>query len=579
MQANDYFLNRTFFRYLFPTILSVLGGTVNVTVDSIIIGNVLGEEGLAAITLSTPVYMILCTIGSLIASGAAMLVSHALGKNDSAKSRYYYTEATFILLAAGVISMLTGLLFADKISALLGASGEVLLLVEDYLRITLLGGAAKILLYIPFYFLRLDGRANRVTVCLLVMTSINIVLDLLFMTVWNMGMKGAALASVLATVVSAVLGFAFLMQKKSGFHFVRLCGRELNFLRISVMGSPTALFNLLSALRIIALNSILLYGGGKMYVSVFAVLSSVGEFTLCIINGVPQTASPLIGVYSSEKDNRSVRVLMKQQLFAGLIMTSLLCLAMLVMRDWIFGLFGFGSVGKFAQTGMLCFIASLMVSFLNSILSYYFNTVGRVRLANTITICRIFAFAVLPAFFLHGNGIWFFYPISELGTLVVIVIAVLVTSARRKNLSRFLLLDDELEKSGKEISFSVGNDIAQVVEASEKISDFCDSNDFSSKQTMAVSLSIEEMLTVILSNCFEPNDNHTVDIRIFKLQDGIVMRLRNAGREFNPVKFYEDNADNQEMMGELMGIKMITKLAQRVVYQRTFGMNSLLIII
>lgn len=579
MKANDYFLNRTFFRYLFPTILSVLGGTVNVTVDSIIIGNVLGEDGLTAITLCTPIYLILCTIGSLVACGTSILASVSLGKSNGRQSRYYYTEAFVILIAASAVTTLAGIFFTDTISAGLGANPTTEALIADYLGITLIGSGAKILLYIPFYFLRLDGRNSKATACLLVMTAVNLGLDLLFMPVLGMGMSGAALASVIASALAAVLGFCFLAQKKSCFHFVGLSVKKLNFFRIAVMGSPTALFNLLSALRIITLNRILLTNGGQSLVTIFAVLCSLGEFSLCIINGIPQTASPLIGVYSGERDNRSVRVLMKRQLLTSLLLTGICAILIAFFSDKLYMLFGMTRVNGFSRYAMYCFAISLIPAGVNSILSYYFNTTGNVTLANIITIYRIFLFTAASALLLDVENVWLFYPVAELATLLLTLGMMLFKSTKKKNLSRFLLLDDEMEKSGKIICFSVNNDISQVVEASEKITDFCEANGFSQKQTMAVSLSIEEMLTVILSNCFSPDDNQTVDIRVFKLQDVIGLRLRNAGKEFNPVKYFEENADKPDMMTDLLGIKMITKLADCVLYQRTFGMNSLLILI
>ena len=95
---------------------------------------------------------------------------------------------------------------------------------------------------------------------------------------------------------------------------------------------------------------------------------------------------------------------------------------------------------------------------------------------------------------------------------------------------------------------------------------------------MAVSLSIEEMLTIMMKHCFKEQSQATVDVRVFVIQGEVGLRIRNAGKQFNPIDYYQAHQAADEM-GEALGIRMILKLAQSVCYRRTFGVNTLTILL
>lgn len=577
MQANEQFLKRTFYQYLPPTILSVLGGTINVMTDSLIVGNVLGEKGLVAINLCTPIYLLLCTCGSLVGSGAATLSSMEIGRGERDRGKGCYTQAVFLIAAFAVVFTIAGLALLHPIVGLLGVQSALRQMVLDYAFIIILGAAPKLFLYIPFYYLRLDGRPRFVTVTMLTMMLLNIVLDLWFLAGLNLGMTGAALAGTISSLAACLLGFFFLTRKSSGFHLQKL---RLSGLRsIFRIGSPIALNNFLSAVRLVMLNAILLSAGGTAAVSFFAVANSMSELSLCVINGVPQTTSPIIGVYYGERDNQSIRFLLHRQLTTGVLLATAYASLLAIFPAQICGMFGAGQEGKIA---LLCLAASLPFAMLASSFVCFFNSTARIGLANLITACRILLFAAVPAWFLSLSGdpdlVWFFYPASELLTLAAAFGMIVWFARRNPHLSRFLLLDDRLEREGRVTNFSVENNVQAVCEASEKITAFCEQNSFSPKQTITISLAIEEMLTVIQQNCFKAGEIRTVDVRVFTVQGVIGIRLRSGGREFNPLSYYKSRQDS-DTDGDTLGIEMIIKMAAEVHYQRTFGVNSLLILI
>lgn len=580
MEQTDQFLRRTFGRFLLPTVLSMLGGTVNVMVDGIIVGNRLGELGLAAINLCSPVYLILCTLGSLIATGTGILASVAIGASDPDEGQRYYTRGVWLLAGLGAAVTLLGLLLLDPIVALLGADQVLFPLVRAYVKVTLWGAIPKMLLYIPFQYLRLDGRMRENTLLLVSMVLLNTGLDLLFLGPLALGMAGAALASVLATALAAFGGFCLLGQARSGFH-LRPAPLGAACLRsILKMGSPAALNNFLSAVRLICLNLILLSLGGNGLVSVFTLVNSMSEFSLSLVSGVPQTAAPLLGVYYGERDTHSIRRLMRRQFLTGGLLAAVFGLGVILLARPLCAVFGLTdpALVAVAVPALRLFGCSVVLAMCSNILLSFYNTTGRVALANIMTVCRVFLFAVGSVLLLARTGsvtaVWLFCPLADALTLALVPLLALAVRRRDPSLSPLYLLDERLEREGRTLNFSVPNGAGQAALASERISGFCEDNGLSPKQSMAMSLALEEMLTLIFDHCFSQGADQSVDVRAFCVSGVVGLRLRNGGAQFDPIRYYREHEDDAGME-DTLGIKLITGIAQLVTWRRTFGVNTL----
>ena len=143
-------------------------------------------------------------------------------------------------------------------------------------------------------------------------------------------------------------------------------------------------------------------------------------------------------------------------------------------------------------------------------------------------------------------------------------------SKKHENISRYMLMDTTLDKSGNVINFSVISDNDAICGACERITEFCENNGMQAKQTMRVSLALEEIMTVI-SQDNSPNEVY-FDIRVFALQDVIGIRIRYDGKDLDPLQFEQDDE-------RYMGISMIQNLVHEITYKQVVGMNSLMILI
>ena len=366
MGKQEGMLRNLYLRWLVPSVIGMLGGTVNVLFDGILTGLRLGETGIASVNQSMPVYLMLCTVGSLIAAGASACSAEAAGGGMQEEAERYYGTAMEAALVFGGIFCFLGVLGSGLLAGVLG-SAESREMVETYIRITFFGGIFKILLYMAFFYLRLRGKAKQAADAMLVMAVANIALDYVFLFWLDLGIAGAAWASVLATAVACGMGFGALGWKKGGALFtpVRLEAEKL--LRIVKNGSPMAVNNLLSAVRLLCLNQIMDQVGGSTMVAVFGITNSINEFSICIQNGVPQAASAMQGIYYGERDQDSIRTLLWLQLKVGAVLSACLAAGLLLGGREVGALFG---VDQDLRFPVACLAVSIILGTINSVMTY-----------------------------------------------------------------------------------------------------------------------------------------------------------------------------------------------------------------
>lgn len=566
LKQNEQFLKKAYNKALVPCILSVLSGSINILADGILVGQRLGTDALAAINFSLPVYLVLCIAGSFIVSGTAVCALEAIAKNRNGQAQGLYRMSIFWCTAVSVFITAFGLVFLMPLSFLLCADGNVMPLVVQYSGVTIAGALPKILIYIPFWFLRLDGRNGQVTLMMLVMGIGNIALDVLFLYAFNLGVFGAALASVLSTAAACVLGMVRLCDKKSGFQF-GFCVRAegVKFSGIAKAGSPSAANNLFQTLRVSAINALLLRYCGSGTVAAFTAVNCICAFSESVTAGVPQAASAMLGIYNGEHDNESTRMLMARQLKSGIPCAVIFSAAVISGADLISLAYGLQVSLRFA---FVCLSLGMVPALINCVLSGFYNVSGRTLWANAIIFLRVFVIscASLAALLYFGQSPWLFLFLGEALTLLAWFAA---TGILCKGRSRFLLLDNSLEQSGNVLNFSVSGNTKDICDASGRITGFCSENGMSPKQTMRISLAMEELMTLIA----DKNEGAAeFDLRVYSLQGVIGIRIRYGGNEFNPLVYSDDDM-------EYMGVRMIGNMCEEMLYQRTFGTNTLQIFV
>ena len=191
----------------------------------------------------------------------------------------------------------------------------------------------------------------------------NVLLDILFMFVMDMGVFGAALASVISTAVACVLGFFALHRGKTSFRLKTALPTSKQFLKIAATGSPAAINNLMQTIKLLFMNYVLAKYGGSGALAVFSVINGIAAFSDAVTVGVPQAGSAMLGVFHGEHDTKSLRIVMNIEFCSGVVFSALFGLLITAGSDLIRIMYGI-NIPMFVP--MLCLAVSLFPALMNS---------------------------------------------------------------------------------------------------------------------------------------------------------------------------------------------------------------------
>jgi len=584
LQKNDLFIQKVARKFVVASVISMVFLYAASLVDTLLVGIFLGEDGLAAMSLISPVYLIYYTVGATVGIGANTVASRMLGRGSMNEYRKVFTCATELLLGFVLLMTVLSYVFLDEFVRLLSgnAAQSTAELAKEYLKYYIPGGGLTLMAYIPLYFLKTEG-SPRVSSALFTMSAVvNVILSWLFLSpVCNLGIGGASLATTVSYVMVDVIGYSYLLGHTKELRFVKKAVEKARVKELLLAGAPNGLSNLLESAQILMINRLLIGIGAASLLPCYTIVRNVMGVQNSVIVGISSALIPLIGVFYGEHDHVNERSVMRLSVRLGVLVMTVLFIAVWLFAKPLFMLFGVTDAAVIAEglwaLPLAC--AGLIAGYLNSLYTSYLTAINRELAAAVLVALRTFVllalFAIPLAFIAGSRGIWLSFTIAEAASLAAYFI--IRSRIRRKNPELdSLLLDTSLERDG-DISFSVRNDVEDVVAASQKCSEYCEEHDVSMKRCMRVCLAIEELLTFLIGNCFGEDNVKYVDVRACKLGDEVMLRFRYVGEEFDPVAFYEDNSDNLEMSEELLGLKMIFKSASLVDFRQTLGANNLLI--
>lgn len=567
MNQNNRFLKNQYIKILFPLMFSVLGGTINALIDSILVSQAIGNIGLTAINASLPVYLILCTVGALIAGGVWVMSTRSIGKEELEEANQIYHNG---LILAGIVSLiftLAGICATPFLSTLLAPGGEISKAVQQYCFVSFIGAFPCIFLYFPMYYLQLEGKGKQITYAMSIMIVIDCVLDILFLFVFRWGMYGAAIASVVANLFCCIYGFWNLQTGNSNFKFSRQLLAIRRVKEIVKNGSPIALGNFYDTFRLLLVNSMILRYCNKEAMAAWAILNAISELTLMISSGVPQAAAPMMGVYYSARENSRIRIMIRLQVVVGSILSAVFCALLVMLNRPIQMLFQSTDT---LLLPFLCLGVMTWLQMLSGIWSEHFQVSDKIGMANLQVFMKRMLFPVIALMILLASGgyIWAFLPLGALLTILfswgIVKLYSLSTQNKKRPLTGILLLDDHLQRENKVIDFSLEANAENACEASEQIADFCINAKMDSRQMMKIQLAIEELINVLIARV--ENVKH-IDARAYAFDDIVGIQFRYAGELYNP---FEDESEDVNFE-----LRIIKKLGEEFRHNYTLGMNTI----
>ena len=368
-------INAQFYRYLWAYILVALSGCLGTVVDGIIVGNLISEDGVSAINLSTPITQFIFTLHLLINAGAGMLVAYALGQKKTDDARRFFTRSLSLTVGLGlVLSIVGGLIFPQQTARMLCDNEQILPLARNYMQVLLIGCPAFILMWGLSTMVGVDGSPRLVSLAVIIDNAVNLFLDIIFIQWFGWGITGSSAA----TVVGHLVGIAILLshwRKPENRRLIPVFstdGLAATWKRIISQGAPLAVASICLTLLLFSANRIVLSTTGRTGIFVFALCMNLLQVYNLFLSGTCQTLQSLGAIQVGRGDNQGVRTVIKKGFrFISLAM-AVTCLLVWIYPQGIARLFGCDEPEMLAQSNQalrvfalsfipFCYIYVLMI--------------------------------------------------------------------------------------------------------------------------------------------------------------------------------------------------------------------------
>lgn len=353
---------KTFFSYVIPSVLAFALSGVYSIVDGLFIGNSIGDAGLSTISIAYPVVSLMQAIGTGIGMGGAVLYSIADASGDKQKAEQYAGGTGAFLLTASIIVTVLLYLGATPILRVLGAQGEILALGQEYLGVMVLGSVFQIFSTGIVPMIRNHKGATFAMISMVAGFVTNIILDYLFVWVFEWGMPGAAGATLIGQAVTAIAGVSYLLVRK--LPVLRFYGRRSLGLFGSIVKVGFAPFGLTltPSLSLIFMNRYCLMYGGDKAVASYACIAYALTLAYMFVQGAGDGSQPLMSRRFGEGDQKEFRAVRRLAYGTSAGLAVLGILILFIGRYQIGRLFG-ASEEVMIETGniMPIFLVGVMV--------------------------------------------------------------------------------------------------------------------------------------------------------------------------------------------------------------------------
>lgn len=577
MTDNRYkLISKKYKDFFWPTLAMTMANNMALFVDSVLVSTFIGVEKMPAVQLCFPVVAFVNMVYWMLGLGGSLLASNLTADHERDKANRVFSVSMISVVIFGIAVAVFGLLFMPGISKLLCKDDMYLGDVRDYGRILVCGMPLLCFIMSLSYFSRADGSPKTGFWAVVISNCVNLCMDTVLIKFCGLGIKGAALATVIGYVCGSLFMLRYLCSKKRQMRFVSPFNdgffRDLK--SISVKGIPTASSQLYIMLKTQILNTLITANVGSVGLQIFSIYSNSLFLVYIIFIGTAQTLSPIVSVYAHEGDYDRARFVLKRSVKTALGGAVGIGLLFAVFPQIILFLYGIKDpeVIDACKRGIRLYVLSYPGLAFFYIMSYYFQAIKKQRLAAIMTALEGLVFpvsfmAVLAPLF-KMTGVWAAIIATDTAVSAVIIIYLMLSKKKhgKDDPESFLLPS---EPSPDRLEFTVKMNVPDAVKLSAKAETWVKER-LDSSVSVKTCLALEEMLTGIAEvNRSSPEE--VVDVVLRQEDRCVVISMRDMGETFNPTIVEEDGEQRFD------NISVLNKIAASIEYDRSIGMNSTMI--
>lgn len=416
-------IGKLLIKYSIPAIIGMVVNALYNVVDRMFIGNIpdVGPLAITGLGVTMPIITILLAFGMLVGVGTSANISIKLGQGNREDAEKIIGNSLTLGVVIGVILTAIGIIFGDNLLVIFGASESTLPFAKAYINIILIGSIFNITSFALNSSVRADGNPKKSAIIMIVGCLSNIVLDAVFIFVFDFGIQGAAIATIISQAITAIWVILYYTKGNSNLKLKRENLKlDLRLVKMifAIGSAPFAMQLAASLVQVIANNTLKTYGG-DLAIGAMATISAISMMFLMPIFGINQGSQPIIGYnYGAKKYDRVKKTYLLSAAFAIVI----LFFGFIVVQFFPRTIIGFFNkdeeLMKIAVEGVRIYLCMLPIAAISITGSNYFQSIGSVKKAMFLSLLRqiillIPLLIILPNL-LGLTGVWLAQPVSDI---------------------------------------------------------------------------------------------------------------------------------------------------------------------
>ena len=425
-------IGKLLMQYAVPAIIAMTASSLYNMVDSIFIGHGVGTMAISGLALTFPLMNLAAAFGSLVGVGAATLISVKLGQKDYDTAQRVLGNVFVLNILLGVAFTVIVMAFLDPILYFFGGSDETVGYARDYMYIILLGNTITHLYLGLNAVLRSSGHPQKAMYATIATVIINTILDPVFIYGFGWGIRGAAIATIVAQIISLMWQLWIFSSKEELLHFHRgifRLKRKIVFDSLAIGMSPF-LMNMAACFIVILINQGLKKYGGDLAIGAFGIVNRRVFIIVMIVMGLNQGMQPIAGYNFGAKQYERVTKTLKLTIIYATGVTTFGFIIGMLFSDTVVGIFtSDAELIELSAKGLRIVVMFFPIIGFQMVTANFFQSIGMASKAIFLSLTRqmvvlLPCLLILPRFF-GAAGVWYSMPISDLlasliaGTMLV----------------------------------------------------------------------------------------------------------------------------------------------------------------
>lgn len=419
-------INSLLFKFSAPAIIAMVTGALYNITDTIFVGKAVGSLAIAALSIVLPIQFIIIGIGTMIGVGSASIISRALGRNkkDIAQNAFGNAFILNLIISAVFVAIFYG--FMNKFLVFFGASAQVLPYARDYTYIMLIGFVFLSFSISSNNIIRAEGSPRAAMYVMGIGAVLNILLDPIFIFVFHMGVKGAAIATVISQAVSTAYVFLYIVFGSSVFK-LKLSVFKIKFSvikEILFIGFPSLISSATASVIIMVFNRLLRFYGGDLYIAIMGIGLRVLSLIQMPLLGITQGFSTIVGFNYGAKLYPRIKKVLGISIGWTVAIAGSGFLVMMIFPAFVISFFS-NDAHLISEGAIILRIVIICFPFIGVQMlgGGMFQAIGKAAPALILTMSRQVLFLIPAAFLLPLilglNGVWLSIPVSDFLSIAI----------------------------------------------------------------------------------------------------------------------------------------------------------------